>query len=62
VGTPDEPFAIRFADATGIKEIDDLAGFEAGEWYTVNGVKLAEKPTRPGLYIYNNSKVVIKKK
>ena len=59
VGTPDEPFAIHFADATGISSMD--GDFEEGQWYTTNGVKLAKKPTRPGVYIYNNSKVVIKK-
>ena len=59
VGTPDEPFAIHFADATGISSME--GDFEEGQWYTTNGVKLAKKPTRPGVYIYNNSKVVIKK-
>ena len=59
VGTPDEPLAIHFAEATGI---DLVSGdYEEGQWYTTNGVKLAKKPTRPGVYIYNNSKVVIKK-
>lgn len=29
-------------------------------WYTVSGMKLSTRPTQPGLYIYNNRKVVIK--
>ena len=29
-------------------------------WYTVSGMKLSTRPTKPGLYIYNNRKVVIK--
>jgi uncharacterized repeat protein (TIGR02543 family) len=33
---------------------------EAGAWYTVNGVKLSEKPTTKGLYIHGGKKVVIK--
>lgn len=37
-------------------------GFNAdGEeaWYTVSGMKLSTRPTQPGLYIYNNRKVVL---
>ena len=30
------------------------------EWYTLNGVKLSGKPTKSGLYIHGNRKVVIK--
>ena len=29
-------------------------------WFTVSGMKLSTRPTQPGLYIYNNRKVVIK--
>ena len=32
----------------------------AAEWYTLDGRKLADKPTKAGLYIHNGSKVVIK--
>jgi hypothetical protein len=32
----------------------------AGTWYTVSGVRLAGKPTKKGLYIYNGKKIVIK--
>jgi hypothetical protein len=60
VGTPTEPLAISFSDATGIDAVN--GNFEQGKWYTVNGVQLSSKPTRPGLYIYNNRKVVIKNK
>jgi hypothetical protein len=59
VGTPDEPTVIYFADATGIDVV--TGDYKQGKWYTINGVQLQQKPTRPGLYIYNNSKVVIKK-
>ena len=59
VGSPDEPFVIDFTGATGIDVVS--GGYEHGKWYTVNGVQLQEKPTRPGLYIYNGKKVVIKK-
>ena len=59
MGSPDEPFVIDFTGATGIDVVS--GGYEHGKWYTVNGVQLQEKPTRPGLYIYNGKKVVIKK-
>ena len=29
-------------------------------WYTINGVKLAGKPTTKGLYIHNGRKEVVK--
>ena len=59
VGTPDEPFAISFdTDPTGIRLV--TGDFEEGKWYTVNGVQLSSKPKRPGVYILNGDKVVIK--
>ena len=30
------------------------------EWYTINGQKLGKRPIRPGVYIHNNKKVVVK--
>ena len=32
----------------------------AGEWYTLGGQKLGRKPTKAGVYIHNNQRVVIK--
>jgi hypothetical protein len=32
----------------------------SGGWYTISGVKLNAKPTAPGIYIHNGSKVAIK--
>ena len=57
VGTPDEPFAISF-DATGIRFA--LGDYEEGKWYTTSGIQLSTKPTRPGVYLLNGNKVVIK--
>ena len=59
VGTPDNPFVVILSDATGIDFVP--GNYEPGKWYTTNGIRIATKPTRPGVYIYNNSKVVIKK-
>lgn len=36
---------------------DDI---DEAPWFTVSGMKLSTRPTQPGLYIYNNRKVVIK--
>ena len=60
-------FVLNFdgdGEAQGIKEIDDLPiydlRFEAGAWYTIDGVKLDGKPTKKGLYIHGGRKVVVK--
>lgn len=37
---------------------NDVDGEET--WYSVSGMKLSERPTKVGLYIHNNKKVVIK--
>ena len=58
VGTPDDPFVVMFSDATGIDFVP--GNYEPGKWYTTNGIRIATKPTRPGVYIYNNRKFVIK--
>lgn len=33
---------------------------DSAPWYTVNGVKLTEKPTAPGFYIHGGKKVIVK--
>ena len=62
VGTPDEPKVLTFVEGspTGISIV--RAEMEEGQWYTTNGMKLQKAPTRPGLYIYNGQKVIIRKK
>jgi hypothetical protein len=45
-------------DATAINGVKSAAAAE--EWYTVNGVKLAAKPSKPGIYVVNGAKVVLK--
>jgi hypothetical protein len=32
----------------------------AAQWYTIDGMKLASKPTAKGVYIHNGKKVVVK--
>ena len=53
VGTPDNPFVVILSDATGIDFVP--GNYEPGKWYTTNGIRIATKPTRPGV-IKNKTK------
>ena len=44
---------------TGIKAVNAEKAAAEGDWYTVNGVRVAQ-PTKKGLYIHNGRKVVVK--
>ncbi len=46
---------------TGIKVVRGKMEDERDDnWYTINGQKLIDKPSKPGLYINNNKKVIIR--
>ena len=45
-------------ESTGIETVN--AQSDEDVWYTLNGHKLAGKPTQKGVYIHNNKKVIIK--
>ena len=49
-------------ETTGVdtSHLSALSSQLEGEWYTLDGRKLYEKPTRKGLYIFNGTKVTIK--
>lgn len=47
-------------ETTGIATIDTPQVEEASEWYSLDGMRYAEKPSRKGIYISNGRKVVIK--
>ena len=52
-------------ETTGIVEAEANSSLftihsSLSEWHTINGVKLSVKPTKPGLYINNGRKVVVK--
>ena len=51
---------IIFGDATAIDRVKADAG--DGQWYTLDGRKLQQKPAKKGLYIKNGRKVVINNK
>lgn len=46
------------AGAAGIREVSGLS--RSGDWYTVSGMRLPERPLRRGHYINNNKKVAIR--
>ena len=47
-------------NATSITSMSDGRSQMTDVWYTINGVKLAGKPTQKGLYIHNGRKEVVK--
>lgn len=48
-------------EVTSIGEIDTKTGDVTFDgWYTIDGVRLSEKPSKSGLYINNGRKVIIK--
>ena len=51
MGTPSEPTQINFV-------LSDQLPQEG--WYTLQGIKLQNAPTKSGVYIYNGHKQVIK--
>ena len=62
-----ETIKVRFIDAigevTGIGSLNTQTGevsFDSKAWYTLDGVRLAEKPTKQGIYVNNGKKVVVK--
>ena len=50
---------IVFGNVTGVSAIEGAQPAD-GDWYDLNGRKLATKPTRKGVFIHNGKKVVIK--
>ena len=51
---------VSLGGATGIKGIA-ADNEDNGAWYTLDGVKVNEKPTAKGLYIHNGKKVIVNK-
>ena len=52
-------------DATGIVEAEADSSFfilhsSLSEWYTLDGRRLSAQPTKPGLYLHDGKKVVVK--
>ena len=51
---------VSLGGAAGIKDIA-ADNEDHGAWYTLDGVKVNEKPTAKGLYIHNGKKVIVNK-
>jgi len=55
-------FNIGFGEGgmTGVIEVKEVIGVNDDSWYTLDGMKLSQKPTAKGIYVNNGKKVVIK--
>lgn len=47
-------------EATAVNTIDATNQIPADGYYTLQGIRLSEKPTTPGLYIYRSKKILVK--
>ena len=61
-GDWDTEDVVRFDtdDGSYIDEINSEEDSDKNIWYTIWGQKLSSQPTKPGVYIHNGNKVVIK--
>ena len=57
-------FVLNFGDDDDVTAIAEMVNGQSSmvndTWCTLSGVKLAKKPTRPGIYIHNGKKIIIK--
>lgn len=56
----EDPQGVIDTTPTGIKTIACESSANSNKWFTVDGRQLEGKPTKPGFYIRNGKKVVIK--
>ena len=60
-GTTSKGFIFTFDDPTAIINAQSsMLNPQSDNWYTLDGRKLASKPTAPGIYITNGKKIVIR--
>ena len=61
---PVRAFVLNFGDDDDVTAIAEMVNGQSSmvndTWCTLSGVKLAKKPTRPGIYIHNGKKIIIK--
>ena len=53
-------FSINIEDANGINDTKITTSDTSNTRYTIDGIRLDTKPTKPGIYIVNGQKVIIK--
>ena len=51
-------FSVNIVDASGIHTV--TMPYTPDEWYTIDGIHLNAKPTKPGVYIENGQKVIVR--
>ena len=51
-------FSVSIVDASGIHTV--TMPYTPDEWYTIDGIPLDAKPTKPGVYIENGQKVIVR--
>ena len=57
-GTLEAPYVLSLDNVTGIRTITD--DDDDREWYTLQGFKIAKRPTHQGIYIHHGEKVRVK--
>ena len=61
IGTPWEPYVIDLRRAVGIVDVTAMPS-DDGVWYTLQGLRIGkQRPTTPGVYIFNGQKKVVKR-
>ena len=49
------------SENTAIHEVEPaIKQMEGGTWYTLQGVRLNDKPSQRGLYLHNGKKIIVK--
>ena len=56
----EDPEGVIDTTPTGIKTIASESSVNSNKWFTADGRQLEGRPTKPGFYIRNGKKVVIK--
>ena len=60
INKAEDPEGVIDTTPTGIKTIASESSINSNKWFTADGRQLEGKPTKPGFYIRNGKKVVIK--
>ena len=60
INEAEDPEGVIVTTPTGIKTIASESSINSNKWFTADGRQLEGKPTKPGFYIRNGKKVVIK--
>lgn len=60
INVGEDPKGVIDTTPTGIKTIASESSVNSNKWFTADGRQLEGKPTKPGFYIRNGKKIVIK--